>query len=58
MVKDIKRIDVNKLDGLVEWFDNLLHEYQSVTKFSNSRINMLCILLNRQINKLRDLINS
>ena len=58
VVKDIKRIDVNKLDGLVEWFDNLLHEYQSVTKFSNSRINMLCILLNRQINKLRDLINS
>lgn len=58
VVKDIKRIDVNKLDGLVEWFDNLLHEYQSVTKFSNSRINMLCILLNRQINKLKDLINS
>lgn len=58
VVKDIKRIDVNKLDGLVEWFDNLLHEYQSVAKFSNSRINMLCILLNRQINKLRDLINS
>lgn len=58
VVKDIKRIDVNKLDGLVEWFDTLLHEYQSVTKFSNSRINMLCILLNRQINKLRDLINS
>ena len=57
VVKDIKRIDVNKLDGLVEWFDNLLHEYQSVTKFSNSRINMLCILLNRQINKLKDLIN-
>ena len=58
VLKDIKRIDVNKLDGLVEWFDNLLHEYQSVTKFSNSRINMLCILLNRQINKLKDLINS
>ena len=58
VVKDIKRIDVNQLDGLVEWFDNLLHEYQSVTKFSNSRINMLCILLNRQINKLKDLINS
>lgn len=58
VVKDIKRIDVNKLDGLVEWFDNLLHEYQSVTKFSNSRINMLCILLNRQINRLKDLINS
>ena len=58
VVKDIKRIDVNKLDSLVEWFDNLLHEYQSVTKFSNSRINMLCILLNRQINKLKDLINS
>ena len=57
VVKDIKRIDVSKLDGLVEWFDDLLHEYQHITKYSDTRINRLCILLNRQIRKLRDMVN-
>lgn len=56
VVKDIKRIDINKLDGIVEWYDNLLHKYQHITKFSDIRINRLCILLNRQINKLKELI--
>lgn len=58
VVKDIKRIDINALDGLVEWFDDLLHDYQHITKFSNTRINRLCIILNRQINKLRRLIEN
>lgn len=58
VVKDIKRIDINALDGLVEWFDALLHDYQHITKFSNTRINRLCIILNRQINKLRRLIEN
>ena len=53
VVKDIKRIDINKLDGIVEWFDELLHEYQEISKLSDSRINRLCIVLNRQINKLK-----
>ena len=57
VVKDIKRIDINKLDGIVEWFDELLHEYQEISKLSDSRINRLCIILNRQINKLEKLIN-
>ena len=52
VVKDIKRINVNKLDGVAEWFDDLLHKYQNITNYSDSRINKLCILLNRQINKL------
>ena len=55
IVKDIKRLDLTKLDGLVEWFDDLLHKYQSYTEFSDIRINRLCILLNRQINKLKEL---
>ena len=55
IVKDIKRLDLTKLDGLVEWFDDLLHKYQSYTGFSDIRINRLCILLNRQINKLKEL---
>ncbi len=53
VVEDIKRIDINKLDGIVEWFDALLHKYQYITNFSDTRINKLCILLNRQINKLK-----
>ena len=55
IVKDIKRFDLTKLDGLVEWFDDLLHKYQSYIGFSDIRINRLCILLNRQINKLKEL---
>ena len=57
IVKNLKRIDISKLDGLVEWFDNLLHQYQDLTKMSDKRIERLCILLNRQINKLKELIN-
>lgn len=56
VVKDIKRIDVSKLEGIPEWFDNLLHQYQEITHISNERINKLCILLNHQINKLKKLI--
>ena len=57
IIKDIKRIDISKLDGIVEWFDDLLHKYQSITNISNRRINRLCILFNRQIDKLKELIN-
>ena len=48
-------MDLSKLDGIVEWFDLLLHKYQYLTNFSDSRINKLCILLNRQINRLKKL---
>lgn len=56
-VKNIKRIDINKLNDLPEWFDNLLHKYQNITHISDNRINKLCILLNRQINRLKNIIN-
>ncbi len=55
IVNDINRIDISKLDGLVEWFDDLLHKYQSITKITDRRINNLCILLNRQINNFKRL---
>ena len=58
VVKDIKRIDISKLDGIVEWFDELLHKYQAITNMSDTRINRLCILLNRQINKLKEIIEN
>ena len=56
VVKNIKRIDINKLDGIVSWFEELLHKYQYLTNYSDRRIDRLCTLLNRQINKLRSLI--
>lgn len=55
VVKNIKRIDTSKLDGLVEWLDMVLHKYQDVTHMSDRKINKHCILLNRQINKLKKL---
>lgn len=58
IVQDIKRIDISKLDGIVKWFDDLLHKYQSITNMSDRRINRLCILLNRQINKLKSIIEN
>ena len=58
VVEDIKRIDISKLDGIVEWFDELLHKYQSITNMSDRRIHNLCVLLNRQINKLKELIEN
>jgi len=57
IVKNIKRIDISALDGLPEEYDKLLHKYQNITNISDKRINTLCILLNRQINKLKELIN-
>ena len=56
VVKDITRIDIDKLKDIPEEFDKLLHDYQDITKISDKRINLLCILLNRQINKLKKII--
>ena len=56
VVRNIKRIDVSKLSDIPEEFDKLLHKYQSITKMSDKRIYRLCFLLNRQINKLKKII--
>lgn len=58
VVKDIKRIEISKLDELPEWFDDLLHKYQNITYMSDKRIHLLCVLLNRQIDKLKSLIEN
>ena len=55
VVRDIKRLDLSKLEGIVEWYDNLLHMYQYTSGISDERINKLCILLNRQIKNLKKL---
>ena len=58
VVQNIKRIDISKLDGIVEEFDELLHKYQHITNVSDRRINRLCVLLNRQIKKLKEIIEN
>ena len=58
VVKNIKRININKLENLPVWFDNLLHKYQNLSGYSDTKINKLCILLNRQINKLKKIIEN
>ena len=55
VVKNLKRIDVSKLSDIPEEFDKLLHKYQNITKMSDKRIYKLCVLLQRQINKLKEL---
>lgn len=52
-IRNIKRFDLPKLDGVVEEFDELLHQYQDVTKITDRRINKICTLLLSRINKLK-----
>lgn len=57
-IKDIKRIDLSKLDGVVDEFDELLHKYQSITRMTDRRINKIYTLLMSRINKLENIINT
>ena len=50
--------DVRGMKNFVDWFDELLHQYQNITNMTDRRINRLCILLNRQIDKLKKLIEN
>ncbi len=52
-IKDLKKYDLNKLDGICEEFDKLLHKYQYITKMTDRRINKICTLLFSRINKLK-----
>lgn len=54
-IKDIKRFDFSKLDGVVEEFDELLHKYQYITRMTDRRINKICTLLSSRINKIKDI---
>ncbi len=55
-IKNLKRFDLNKLDGVVEEFDELLHKYQGITKMTDRRIKEICTLLFSRINKLKKII--
>ena len=57
-IKNIERLNLSKLDGICEEFDELLHKYQDITKMTDRRINKICTLLFSRINKLKKIINS
>lgn len=57
-IKNIKRFDLSKLDGVCEEFDSLLHKYQNITKMTDRRINKICTLLFSRINKLKRIIEN
>lgn len=55
-IKNIKRYDLSKLDGVVEEFEDLLKKYQKITKMTERRINKICTLLFSRIEKLKSII--
>lgn len=57
-VQDLNRVDIDVLQDLAAWFDDLLHHYQHMTYYSNQRIHKLCVLLNRQIHNLKFFLSS
>ena len=58
VVQDLNRIDIDALQDLPAWFDDLLHQYQHMIYYSDQRIHKLCILLNRQIHNLKFFLSS
>lgn len=42
--QDLNRIDIDKLQDLPAWFDDLLHSYQHMTYYSDQRIHKLCFV--------------
>ncbi len=55
-VKNLQRIDLSKLDGIVEKYHKLLKKYQTYTNMSDSYINKVCSLLQNQIVKLNKIM--
>ena len=58
VVRNLKRINIKAIEDIPEEFEQLLHKYQSITKMSDKRIYRLCVLLQRQINKLKNIIEN
>lgn len=58
VIQDLNRIDIDKLQDLPASFDDLLHQYQHMTYYSDQRIHKLCVLLDRQIHNLKFFLSS
>ena len=57
-IRDLKRFDLSKLDGICDEFDELLHKYQYITKMTDRRINKICTLLFSRISKLKRIVDN
>lgn len=57
-VNNLKRYNLENLNGITEEFENFLHKYQSITKMTDRRIDKICTLLNSRINKLKNIIHN
>jgi hypothetical protein len=57
-IKDFSRIDISKLDGIVEEYKNILLKYQSYTNITTERVDILTNGLKKRISKLEKHINS
>lgn len=57
-IKDIKKINVNKLDGIVDEYRKVLEKYQPYTDMTEERKNKLCYGLELRINKLKKYVES
>lgn len=44
VVQDLNRVDIDTLQDLAAWFDDLLHHYQHMTYYSDQRIHKLCFV--------------
>ena len=55
-IKDISRIEISALDGLVDEYKNILLKYQPYTDSSLDRIDKLCNGLQIRIDKLKEFI--
>ena len=55
-IKDISRIDISALDGLVDEYKSILLKYQPYTDSSLDRIDKLCNGLQIRIEKLREFV--
>ena len=53
-IKDISRIDISALDGLVDDYKSILLKYQPFTDSSLDRIDKLCNGLQIRIEKLKE----
>ena len=57
-IKNINRIDINKLDGIVEEYKNVLKKYQNYTDMTDQRLEKLVFGLNLRINNLKKYIEN
>lgn len=57
-IEDFSRIDISKLEGIVEEYKNILIKYKSYTNITTERINILTNGLKKRISKLEEYVNS